>query len=920
MLKKSKLMSMVLALAFILSAILPISASAAISFSDLPSDHTYYQAITNLAAEGIINGFEDGSYKPEDPVTRAQFTKIICYATYVGDMTHGEDAKKVFSDVAPDHWAINNIITAYKAKIINGMGDGTFNPDGKVLYEQAVKMAACAIGYPESRAEREGGYPAAFIKFAQKQGMLKNVAGVQGEPLTRAKVAQLIDNMRNAKRVDTESGEQGESLREETTTSSSVEGRIVAINGVALYHAEVATTTCRNNQIELEKADGTRESFWIDNINIENAYDYLGRSVTVHYDVDAGSDYDQATNIVFQSRRNAEFTVDIDDVASYSSTLLEYYDENDNEKKYSIASGAIIVHNGQAINTTFDVIMAGIEAGSAPYNNVDAGNIKLVCSNSADTADVIFISTYKTYYATSVTKRTYTVTDGQRGGIGSVVLDETDRSKKMTFTKNGSSATFSNIATYNMVSVAESQNGKIVDVRISDKTASGTIESIVGGKIKLKNSDKLYEKITRSSGDVGLVVGNAVLLRLDAFGKIVDTKVTSSTTLSYGYLSSVEDNGTMGSSLVQVMIYKASASNSKINGNIYTLAEKVKIDGHVYTMSSEANAIKTALSTAASGVNGAITGGSPVANATYAQPIRYAMVGSTISEIITATNNGAYETAMNLKAHTADSGDTQYLACTTDRTVLGRYSVSGSTPIIVVPADRTNGTYYTKSNSYFEKDKSYYVQIANPYNSAPSAIYVYGLVGGSGAMSTLSEDNVPMIVKASDPALKDGITTTKLTMVSPDGTNEVVGYKGDFEGTSGIDSAVVGDIVRVAIDDAEYITAFESVITKADMIAANAAGGFSKDEDGVATTDQAEEFRVFAGRVHSKEGNAVIVAPSFNMSATNTERIDVTNTKIYVVDDTANIVVSESDVSELMNGSKIFMFSVRGTIKMIVVY
>ncbi len=907
MLKKSKLMSMVLALAFILSAILPISASAAISFSDLPSDHTYYKAITNLAAEGIINGFEDGSYKPEEAVTRAQFTKIICYALYVGDMTHSEDARNVFSDVAPDHWAINNIITAKNMKIINGFDDGTFKPDQTVLYEQAVKMAACAIGYPESRAKSEGGYPNAYLNFAKKQGMIKNVAGVEGEPLTRAKVAQLIDNMRNTKRIDSETGEQGESLREETTTSSSVEGRIIAINGVNLYHDD--TVACRKNEIRVEIPGEATKSFWIDNINIENAYDYLGRSVTIHYEVDASSDVDQATNIIFQSRRNAEFTVDLDDVASYSGTLLEYYDENDNEKKYSIDSGAVIIHNGQAIPATFSDIMAVIETGTYTVDsgntyNIDAGNIKLVCTNSADTADVIFVNTYTTYYATSVTKRTYTITDGQRGG--SVVLDETDRSKKMAFTKNGSSATFSNIATYNMVSVAESQNGKIVDVRISDKTASGTIESIVGGKIKLKNSDKLYEKISHSSGDTGIVVGNNVLFRLDAFGKIVVTTVTSSTTLNYGYLSSVEDNGTMGSSLVQVMIYKASASNSKINGNIYTLAEKVKIDGQVYTMSRDGSLIMSALE---------------ISTGNYAQPIRYAMVGSTISEIATSTYNGTYETAMNLKDHTGDSGDTQYLACTTDRTVLGRYSVSGSTPIIVIPSDPATGTYYTKSNSYFEKGKSYYVQIANPYNSAPSAIYVYGIVGGSGAMSTLSEDNVPMIVKASDPALKDGITTTKLTLVSPDGTNEVIGYKGDFEGTSGIDSAVVGDIVRVAVDDAEYITAFESVITKADMIAANAAGGFSKDEDGVATTDQAEEFRVFAGRVHSKEGNAVIVAPSFDMSATNTERIDVANTKIYVVDDTiTNNVVSESDVSELMNGSKIFMFSVRGTIKMIVIY
>ena len=79
--RTNKIVSLMLALGMLLSMALPTVTSAAdLSFSDVPSDYTYYSAITDLTAEGIINGFEDGTFKPEDPVTRAQFTKLICLA------------------------------------------------------------------------------------------------------------------------------------------------------------------------------------------------------------------------------------------------------------------------------------------------------------------------------------------------------------------------------------------------------------------------------------------------------------------------------------------------------------------------------------------------------------------------------------------------------------------------------------------------------------------------------------------------------------------------------------------------------------------------------------------------------------------------------------------------------------------------
>ena len=134
--KTTKILSLLLTLAMMLTMAVPMTVSAA--FTDVPANHQYYDAVTNLSAEGILNGFEDGSFKPGDPVTRAQFTKIICYALSVGDLTYSEEERSIFTDLQPDHWAANNIVTAYKQGIINGMGDGTFGPQANATRAQAA--------------------------------------------------------------------------------------------------------------------------------------------------------------------------------------------------------------------------------------------------------------------------------------------------------------------------------------------------------------------------------------------------------------------------------------------------------------------------------------------------------------------------------------------------------------------------------------------------------------------------------------------------------------------------------------------------------------------------------------------------------------------------------------------------------------
>lgn len=84
------------------------------AFTDVPAHHPYYEAIQKAFRAGIINGYQDGTFKPDAPVTRAQMAKILALAF---DLKTGTPAS--FQDVPPTHWsheyvqalAANNITT-----------------------------------------------------------------------------------------------------------------------------------------------------------------------------------------------------------------------------------------------------------------------------------------------------------------------------------------------------------------------------------------------------------------------------------------------------------------------------------------------------------------------------------------------------------------------------------------------------------------------------------------------------------------------------------------------------------------------------------------------------------------------------------------------------------------------------------------
>ncbi len=115
-------------------------------FPDI-SGHWALLELEKLSKIGILKGFPDGFFRPDQMITRAQFAKVITIALRIPEV---KPAAVSFPDVAPDHWAYGYVEAAAKRGLLKGFPDGTFRPDDPVSKTQIVKIIGAENGWTAS--------------------------------------------------------------------------------------------------------------------------------------------------------------------------------------------------------------------------------------------------------------------------------------------------------------------------------------------------------------------------------------------------------------------------------------------------------------------------------------------------------------------------------------------------------------------------------------------------------------------------------------------------------------------------------------------------------------------------------------------------------------------------------------------------
>lgn len=184
---KKKLISIALSAVMAISISMPVTANNQSQFTDMKDT----EASVLLSRLGIISGYEDGTFRPDNEVTRAETAAIITRALRVADEEFIENYKNEivkpqfgadrdiviskFDDYNPSYWANVYIQIGIDNGFISGFDDNTFRPEDKVTVDQLLTMLVNAIGY-KTYADSVGGYPMGYRQWATSTGIATGIA------------------------------------------------------------------------------------------------------------------------------------------------------------------------------------------------------------------------------------------------------------------------------------------------------------------------------------------------------------------------------------------------------------------------------------------------------------------------------------------------------------------------------------------------------------------------------------------------------------------------------------------------------------------------------------------------------------------------------------------------------------------------
>ncbi|MHA7966329.1 S-layer homology domain-containing protein [Paenibacillus sp. CAU 1782] len=124
------------------------TAEAEISFTDVPEDAWYYEAVAIARAAGYMNGYSDNTIRPQNPITRQEAAKIIAS---INELELDEEAANAFIDAASiAAWSKGYVGAVAGADIMNGFGDQSFRPLKQITRAEAVAALDNALDYQES--------------------------------------------------------------------------------------------------------------------------------------------------------------------------------------------------------------------------------------------------------------------------------------------------------------------------------------------------------------------------------------------------------------------------------------------------------------------------------------------------------------------------------------------------------------------------------------------------------------------------------------------------------------------------------------------------------------------------------------------------------------------------------------------------
>lgn len=514
-------------------------------------------------------------FRPADTITRAEVAAII---SRIQGMNSVAQAATNFADVPSTHWASGYVNNAEGRGIINGYGDGNFGPEDNVKYEEAIKMLMVTLGYEPFAADNGGyptGYIAAAQRYGVLDDV---IGGGVGTEAPRGMIAQLVFNAIDTPLMDKSTyGANAEyviydgvnynfdSLLLRDLGIIKVTGKVVANSysegnidtaADATIEIDVDATTDNLNYVPgLFNKDGERTDKNLDIYQADiDADAFLGYAVVAYAAETTRSNKYNLVSIRgdYDEDDIASFTLDqFDDITvGENKTTLEYMknDTDRNATKLSVENSADIYYNGSESDYALsDFFGSGklIEADS-----VYSGKVTLIDSNDVSGYDVVVIEV-----GVSAVVKDVSATNGRVRFLNSVevpylatnaeskkVVVKTDNIKEIKFdedatdvliklSKDGDAVDYTELKEWDVLAVVWNPAAEVYNVEVMGEANAviGAVESMKGADAdkEYKLSDGNWYKVVSGAYNAGsLQVGSSGKFYVDAYGKIVALDVS----------------------------------------------------------------------------------------------------------------------------------------------------------------------------------------------------------------------------------------------------------------------------------------------------------------------------------------------------------------------------------------------------------
>ena len=847
-----KLITALLAFVMILTCV-GVGAFAA-DFSDI-TDQRVAEAVSKLVAHGIITGYEDGTFRPDNQITRAEFAAIVTRMMGV-ENNLPTDSLTGFSDLDSDAsraWARPYVKAAVDLNIINGFEDGTFRAGEPVTYEQAVKMLVCAVGYEVvARSEYNKAFASnpnitwsqGYINAANKHGITKGVITAQiTQPASRGVVAVLTSNSLEVPKL--QKNENGDYVLPEEGDQET-EGNIKTITGTVTGTFYTGLSDDETGLLEDEiTVDANKDEYdgnytisreCLETIDLDAL---IGRKVTAYYDNLEG----EITKIDITAS-SSEY-IDEGSIDSIDGTVIRFEKSNGAMASEDMSEYILIV-NGKYVDS---------------YNfkdNFKNGRIELFNSIQGRIAKV---ESYHVFVVNTYDRENgkfFMKYGGKYKNNNYYEFAAKDSEKPEIYVKSSGSSKYSktsfdsvSFSAYDVINYLESPDGtdgnRVRKMYVTTGSKSGKVTSSYDEPRK-KELDGNVMYLTQQYAAFGgnttdpkapFEVSDKYTYYLDYTGQIAAinyTPTNSTGNWEYGYLVEVD------SRTEQVGIVTKSGSYVA-----YTLRSTVDVDGTPTPSENVFSALSSSSTTANAAIKSILT---ETTTGGYAQPVRYSVSGGKIDAIDTVATGGnggfTYNGVVSGKASSSQN-----------RVTSGgqNFVVSPSTVVIYAPTDRLKTDKYVGTNpsTAFKVAGSNYVDVFAVDSSTKTAGMV--VVYGDNPLHKFLGSSPYMIVTK----IISGGEKLEGYVKGKSSTDTVNVSKDDFE--TDIDSntnlvAVAdvgeGDIIRYITDASGEIIAIEMVYDASDKAKLLLAGTANthKDEDGSAI-----DIRI--GTVDMKSNNTI---------------------------------------------------------------